>query len=678
MAKLADLIWKNAELLRGAFKENEYRKVILPFTILRRLDCVLAPSRDAVLKKYEAIKQGGYDLDKMLTPTSGYPFFNISKFTLPKVAETPNDVRDNLEAMVNGFSQNVRDIFEKFGFIATIDKLAEKNRLFLVVQRFAETELSPKHVTNHDMGQAFEELLRKFNDVSPAGEQYTPRDVIELMVTLLFSGDDDVLSVPGVVRTMYDPTAGTGGILSVAEEYLRRFNSRATLKLFGQELEDETYAICKADMLIRGQDPANIANGDTLDADKHPGKTFEYQAANPPYGVEWKPAEATVRKEHGRGAAGRFAPGLPAIRDGQMLFSLHLLSKMQPVLGTGDKRKGGGRIGVVHNGSPLFTGDAGSGESEIRRHILQHDYLDCIVALPTDMFYNTNITTYLWFMSNRKPAERKGKVLLIDASSMSTLMKKNLGKKRREFTADCITRIARAYADFKAMAWKDDATGRVLKAKVLDRDHFFYRKVTIERPLRMRYQATPEAVAALLADKGYAKLPEEQVNLLAAALDELNAATVFMAAEPFRAALKKAAVTAAKKQGVDAKNAKLTAKSFELVRKFLGIKDRKADPTTNEKGDVLSDSELRDAEYVPYRDDIGAYFQREVLPHWPDAWINHEVRDEQDKQTGLVGTEINFNREFYVYTPPRSREAIQADIEAKERRFMELLRGVRG
>ena len=678
MAKLADLIWKNAELLRGAFKENEYRKVILPFTILRRLDCVLAPSRDAVLKKYEAIKQGGYDLDKMLTPTSGYPFFNISKFTLPKVAETPNDVRDNLEAMVNGFSQNVRDIFEKFGFIATIDKLAEKNRLFLVVQRFAETELSPKHVTNHDMGQAFEELLRKFNDVSPAGEQYTPRDVIELMVTLLFSGDDDVLSVPGVVRTMYDPTAGTGGILSVAEEYLRRFNSRATLKLFGQELEDETYAICKADMLIRGQDPANIANGDTLDADKHPGKTFEYQAANPPYGVEWKPAEATVRKEHTRGAAGRFAPGLPAIRDGQMLFSLHLVSKMQPVLGTGDKRKGGGRIGVVHNGSPLFTGDAGSGESEIRRHILQHDYLDCIVALPTDMFYNTNITTYLWFMSNRESAERKGKVLLIDASSMSTLMKKNLGKKRREFTADCVERIARAYADFKAMDWKDDATGRVLKAKVLDREHFFYRKVTIERPLRMRYQATPDAVAALLADKTYLRLPEEQVNLLAAALDEMNAAAVFMAAEPFRVALQKVAVTAAKKQGVDAKNAKLTAKSFELARKFLGIKDRKADPTTNEKGDVLSDAELRDAEYVPYRDDIDAYFQREVLPHWADAWINHDVCDEQDKQTGVVGTEINFNREFYVYTPPRSREAIQADIEAKERRFMELLRGVRG
>lgn len=351
MSKLADLIWKNAELLRGAYKENEYRKVILPFTILRRLDCVLQPTREAVRARYAAVHGKGYDLDKMLTPVSGYPFFNTSKFTLPNIAETPDDVRDNLEAMINGFSQNVRDIFEKFGFTATLDKLAEKNRLYLVVQRFAETDLDPQKVTNHDMGQAFEELLRKFNDVSPAGEQYTPRDVIELMVTLLFNGDDDILSVPGVVRTMYDPTAGTGGILSVAEEHLRKFNDRATLKLFGQELEDETYAICKADMLIRGQDPANIENGDTLEIDKHFGKTFEYQAANPPYGVEWKPAEFAVKKEHAKGAAGRFGPGLPAIRDGQMLFSLHLLSKMQPVVAG----KGGGRIGVVHNGSGIPT-----------------------------------------------------------------------------------------------------------------------------------------------------------------------------------------------------------------------------------------------------------------------------------------------------------------------------------
>lgn len=673
MAKLADLIWKNAELLRGAYKENEYRKVILPFTILRRLDCVLEPTREAVLARHQAVKERGYDLDKMLTPVSGYPFFNTSKFTLSSIVQTGDDVRDNLEAMLNGFSQNVRDIFEKFEFSATLDKLAEKNRLFLVAERFANTDLSPEAVSNHDMGQAFEELLRKFNDVSPAGEQYTPRDVIELMVTLLFSGDDEILSVPGVVRTMYDPTAGTGGILSVGEEYLRRFNERATLKLFGQELEDETYAICKADMLIRGQDPANIVNGDTLEVDKHFDKTFEYQAANPPYGVEWKPAEPAVRKEHTKGAAGRFAPGLPAIRDGQMLFTLHLLSKMQPVV----NGKGGGRIGVVHNGSPLFTGDAGSGESEIRRHILDHDYLDCIVQLPTDMFYNTNITTYLWFMSNRKPVERKGKVLLLDASGMSVLMKKNLGKKRREFTMDCIAQVAKAYAEFKNMEWKDEATGRVLKAKVFDCKHFYYRKVTIERPLRMRFQASPEALKSLGFDTAYGKLPSEQKALLDATLKGLEPSTVFMNADTFRTALHFAATAAAKANNWTGKAAKLAAKPLELARKYLGTKDKSAEPTTNEKGEVLSDSELRDAEYVPLLSDIDAYFQAEVVPHWSDAWINHDVVDKKDKKTGLVGTEINFNREFYVYKAPRSRQAIAADIEAKEARFMELLRGIK-
>lgn len=677
MSKLADLIWKNAELLRGAYKENEYRKVILPFTILRRLDCVLQPTREAVLAKYNVVRDKGYDLDKMLTPVSGYPFFNTSKFTLPNIAETPDDVRDNLEAMINGFSQNVRDIFEKFGFAATLDKLAEKNRLYLVLRRFAETDLDIDKVTNHDMGQAFEELLRKFNDVSPAGEQYTPRDVIELMVTLLFNGDDEALSVPGVVRTMYDPTAGTGGILSVAEEHLRKFNDRATLKLFGQELEDETYAICKADMLIRGQDPANIANGDTLESDKHHGKTFEYQAANPPYGVEWKPAEEAVRKEFAKGAAGRFEPGLPAIRDGQMLFALHLLSKMQPLVAG----KGGGRIGVVHNASPLFTGDAGSGESEIRRHILEHDYLDCIVALPTDMFYNTNITTYLWFMTNRKPDERKGKVLLIDASAMSTLMKKNLGKKRREFTADCVERIAKAYADFKSMEWRERPApqpSRVLKAKVFDRSHFFYRKVTIERPLRMRFQATEQGMKALSHDTAYGKLSDEQKDLLTQAIKGMDANAVFMDADSFRAALHVSAALVAQAHGLTGKAAKLAAKPVELARKYLGIKDKKAEPTTNEKGEPLSDSELRDAEYVPFYDDIDAYFQKEVEPHWPDAWINREVVDDSDKEIGVVGTEINFNREFYVYTPPRSRKTIAADIEAKELKFLELLRGIKG
>ena len=683
MSKLADLIWKNAELLRGAYKENEYRKVILPFTVLARLDCVLSPTREKVAALHEAMINKGFNLDKLLTGEagSGYPFYNISPFTLPLIAETPDDVRENLDAMLKGFSANVRDIFEKFGFTQTLDKLQEKGRLYLVVQRFAEAEaeLSPEKISNHDMGQAFEELLRKFNDVSPAGEQYTPRDVVELMISLLFSGDDEILSVPGVNKMLYDPTAGTGGILSVGEEHLRTFNDRATLKLFGQELEDETYAICKADMLIRGQDPANIRNGDTLMTDLHAGVTFDYQAANPPYGVEWKPAEVTVREEHARGAAGRFGPGLPAIRDGQLLFSLHMLSKMKPVLTGTD----GGRICVVHNGSPLFTGDAGSGESEIRRHILEHDYLECIVALPTDLFYNTNITTYLWFMTTRKPKERRGKVLLIDASRMGELMKKNLGKKRREISADCVAHIAEAYDNFVNMNWADmpiqeGGTGRSLCAKVFEREHFFYRKVTIERPLRLRFQADPGRIEALLLDKAVAKLPDEQSALLRAAVKGLDPHTDFKDAETFRFALNQTANEEGQKMELNGKSASLNAKALELARKYLGSKDKTAEPATNEKGEKLSDSDLRDVEYVPYGADIDEYFQREVAPHWPDAWVNHDVKDAKDQTTGVVGVEINFNREFYVYQPPRSREAIKAEIKAKEERFLALLRGIGG
>ncbi|AQV92527.1 hypothetical protein BJN34_01275 [Cupriavidus necator] len=329
-----------------------------------------------------------------------------------------------------------------------------------------------------------------------------------------------------------------------------------------------------------------------------------------------------------------------------------------------------------YGGSPLFTGDAGGGESEIRRHILELDYLDCIVALPTDMFYNTNIATYLWFMTNRKPPARKGKVLLIDASGMSVLMNKNLGKKRRKLTDDCVERISGSYAAFKTMDWRDDATGRSLKAKVLDRKHFFYRKITIERPLRMRFRATPEGIALLRTDKAYTKLPEEQISLLAAALNEMDPSAIFVDAESFRAALKDAAKTAAENKGLDGKKAKLAAKPLELARKYLGTKDKNAEPTTNERGEILPDSELRDAEYVPFDEDIDAYFDREVTPHWLDAWINRDVKDEKDELTGIVGTEINFNREFYVYKPPRSREAIKADIESMENRFMELLRGV--
>lgn len=681
---LADVIWRTAELLRGAFREPEYRRVILPFTVLRRLDCLLEPTKAEVLAKHKAIAAKNYDLRVFLAPITGFPFWNNSKFNLKGCAEAHEDLRDNLEDMINGFSPNVRRIFEKFGFMATVDKLREKGRLYHVVKAFEAVPMDLKAVSGHDMGRAFEELLRRFNDTSPAGEQYTPRDVIHLMVDILFDGDDEALSIAGAIRTMYDQTAGTGGMLSEAEEKVKQLNPNAKLRLFGQELEDETYAICMADMLIRGQDPADIALGDTLADDKHPDGRFDYQLSNPPYGVEWKPAQDSVEREHAKGAAGRFGPGLPRISDGQMLFQLNALSKMRPFI----NGQGGGRVGLVHNGSPLFTGDAGSGESEIRRYILEHDYLDAIVALPTDMFYNTNIATYLWFMSNRKPAERKGKVLLIDASGMGVLMKKNLGKKRFELSEDCQRRIVETYHDFKAMEWADGAPvggrQRSLKAKVLPAEHFFYRKVTIERPLRMRFELTEDRLREFFKDPAQAKLNDSGV--LAASLNRIVEKTgpqTYVSADAFRAAVQ--ASNDANAKAAKEKPTKLKPKQLEAARKIFGVRDKKAEIVTNEKGEILSDSDLRDAEYIPFfvvSADVGAgitaYFDAEVKPHWPDAWVNENVRDGNDGQVGAVGCEINFNQEFYVYVPPRSREEIRSDIEAMEKHFIEMLKVVAG
>lgn len=681
---LADLIWRNAEVLTGAFKPAEYRKVILPMMILRRLDCLLEPTKAAALTTAKQVEEKKFQPSMFLPEVTGYPFWNISKFTMASLVQAPDDLRENIEDMINGFSPNVSKIFDKFGFMATVEKLYEKKRLYLVVKNFSETPMDMQSVSAHDMGQAFEELLRRFNEGSPSDEQYTPRDAIHLMVDILFDGDDEVLSVPGAIRTMYDQTAGTGGMLSEAEEKIRSLNPNAKVRLYGQELEDETYAICMADMLIRGQDPDNIALGDTLGDDKHPDGRFDYQLSNPPYGREWKPSEDAVKKEHLKGAAGRFGPGYPRISDGQMLFMLNALSKMRPYV----DGEGGGRIGIVHNGSPLFTGDAGSGESEIRRHILEKDYLDCIVALPTDMFYNTNIQTYLWFMSNRKPAERKGKVMLIDASAMGVLMKKNMGKKRIELSDDCRERIVKAYHDFKSMEWSaEDAVAgrkRALKAKIFESGHFFYRKVTIERPQRMRFDLNADLLNAFGEDAATKKLNDG--GELVAALKhvvEIAGPQGYMSAEAFREDIQLAADHIAKTAGD--KPRKLKAKQFEVARKFFGIRDKKAEITTNEKGDVIPDADLRDWEFIPFEVlgvDVGVgierYFNAEVKPHWRDAWINKENTDPADEQIGVVGCEINFNREFYVYEAPRSREAIKQEIEAMERRFMEMLKVVAG
>ncbi len=689
---LADLIWKNAEVLTGAFKPNDYRKVILPMMVMRRLDCLLASTKDAALAMAEEVKKNGFQASMFMPGITKYPFWNTSRFSFATLIEDPDNLKDNLADMIEGFSPNVGRVFDKFGFMATVEKLHEKKRLYLVMKNFAQTPMDMQSVTAHDMGRAFEELLRKFNEGSPSDEQYTPRDAIHLMVDILFDGDDEALSIPGAIRTMYDQTAGTGGMLSEAEEKVRQLNPNAKLKLFGQELEDETYAICMADMLIRDQDPANIAHGDTLGEDKHHDERFDYQLSNPPYGREWKPSEDSVKRENAKGAAGRFGPGYPRISDGQMLFQLNALAKIRPFI----NGEGGGKIGIVHNGSPLFTGDAGSGESEIRRHILEHDYLDAIVALPTDMFYNTNIQTYLWFMSNRKPTERKGKVMLIDASKMGVLMKKNMGKKRIELSEDCQLRILLAYHDYSEVKWAadDGVSGRkrALQAKIFGNEHFMYRKVTIERPLRLRYEITEEKSLAWVKSLGEKKAstPIEMQVLLAAVAKsiEIHGEKSYLNTKSVVADLKKADqanIEQLKTDGVVAKPMAFKGKVMDALRKGFGVRDKKADIVNDDKGNALSDSDLRDSEFIPFSvigndviSGIEKYFDAEVKPHWPDAWINMDTKDAKDGQVGVVGAEINFNREFYVYEAPRSREAIKHDIEAMEKRFMDMLKGVAG
>src|SRR5688572_16352034 len=446
---LSSFIWSVADLLRGDYKQSEYGKVILPFTVLRRLDCVLEATKPAVLAEKETREKAGLNPEPFLLRKSGQLFYNTSPLDLKKLMGDQDHIGENLRAYIQAFSPAVRDIFERFEFHIQVDRLEKSGLLYLVTEKFANIDLHPNVVSNAQMGAVFEELIRKFAELSneTAGEHFTPREVIRLMVNLLFIEDDDALSKPGVVRTIYDPTAGTGGMLSVAGEHLATLNPDARLTMYGQELNAESYAICKADMLIKGQNIANIIFGNTLSNDGLPGKDFDYMLSNPPFGVEWKKIEKEIRKEHeNAGFNGRFGPGLPRVSDGSLLFLLHLISKMRPA------KDGGSRFGIVLNGSPLFTGGAGSGESEIRRYVLENDLVEAIIGLPTDMFYNTGISTYVWIVSNRKPDERKGRLQLIDASSYWQKMRKRLGSKRKELSADHIEEITRIFGEFEEIA----------------------------------------------------------------------------------------------------------------------------------------------------------------------------------------------------------------------------------
>jgi type I restriction enzyme M protein len=560
---LSSFIWSVADLLRGDYKQSDYGKVILPFTVLRRLDCVLEATKAAVLAEFAAKRKAGLNPDPFLLRTCGQSFYNTSPMDVGKLMGDQDHIRENLFAYIQAFSPAVRDIFERFDFATQIEKLAKSGLLYQVTEKFAGIDLHPQVVSNSQMGVAFEELIRKFAELSneTAGEHFTPREVIRLMVNLLFVEDDDVLSKPGVVRTIYDPAAGTGGMLSVAGEHLEHLNPQAHLTMFGQELNDESYAICKADMLIKGQDVANIDAGNTLSDDGHAHATFDYMLSNPPFGVEWKKVEKEVRKEHeSQGFNGRFGPGLPRVSDGSLLFLMHLLSKMRPT------RDGGSRFAIVLNGSPLFTGGAGSGESEIRRYVLENDLLEAIIGLPTDMFYNTGISTYVWIVSNRKPAHRKGKVQLIDASSFWRKMRKSLGSKRKEMGEDDIATVTKLFGGFveAQLATVFDAEGKEIArtvvhegtmppcaptggkvkvaplSRIFPNEAFGYSTITVERPLRH------DAGEAVVGTKG------------------------------------------------------------------------------KQKGKPIADASLRDTENVPLSEDVETYFRREVLPHAPDAWIDEE------------------------------------------------------
>ncbi len=477
---LSSFIWSVADLLRGDYKQSEYGKVILPFTVLRRLDCVLEPTKAAVLKEKETRENAGLNPEPFLLRKSGQFFYNTSPLDLKRLMGDQDHIGENLRAYMQAFSPAVRDIFESFEFHTQIDKLAKSGLLYMVTEKFATIDLHPDVVSNAEMGAVFEELIRKFAELSneTAGEHFTPREVIRLMVNLLFIEDDHALTKPGVVRSLYDPTAGTGGMLSVAGEHLGQLNPDARLVMYGQELNPESYAICKADMLIKGQDIANIIFGNTLSNDGLTGKHFDYSLSNPPFGVEWKKIEKEIRKEAEQmGFNGRFGPGLPRVSDGSLLFMLHLIAKMRPAV------DGGSRFGIVLNGSPLFTGGAGSGESEIRRYVLENDLVEAIIALPTDMFYNTGISTYVWIVSNRKPTARKGKVQLIDASSFWQKMRKSLGSKRKELSPAHIDDITRLFGDFQEVTRQIDGNS-VPISRIFANDAFGYHTITVERPLR--------------------------------------------------------------------------------------------------------------------------------------------------------------------------------------------------
>ena len=711
-------IWEIANRLRGPYRPPQYRLVMLPMLVLRRLDCVLEPTKDAVLKRHaklEARQMPAAAMNSLLgqaaDPGRQHPLYNTSPYTFARLLGDAENIAPNLVSYINGFSPTARLIFERFNFADQIEKLDASNRLFTIVKAMADVDLHPDRIDNLQMGYLFEHLVMRFNEQAneEAGDHFTPREVIRLMANLIYTGERDVYR-PGIYRRIYDPACGTGGMLSESEKLILDSNQQANLALFGQEYNDESWAICCSDMLIKDEDTAHIVLGDTL-GDGKTGDGFErehshYLMANPPFGVEWKDQKEVVEREHRTmGLSGRFGAGLPAINDGSLLFLQHMISKMHPYE-EGDEGRPGSKIAIVFNGSPLFSGDAGSGPSNIRRWIVENDWLDAIVALPDQLFYNTGIFTYVWLVTNRKTTERRGKVQLIDGTRFFQKMKKSLNNKRNEIAEEQIRHLTRIYGNLRdgetAEVSIDGETETRVISRIFENREFGFLKVTVERPLRMNFEATPERIARLDEQRTFANLAKskkrkdtaavereiaegrKQQDAIRAALATLEGNGRYMDREAFEADM----MQAAKRAGL-----KIPGPIRKAIFAAIGERDQDAEICRDSEGRPEPDSELRDTENIPlphgtalplpmdfgpdkpndrlvetFRDDIDSYMAREVLPHVPDAWVDYGKT--------RVGYEIPINRHFYVYSPPRPLDQIEADITDLEGEIAELLKGL--
>lgn len=720
-SELVGLIWNIANKLRGPYRPPQYRRVMLPMIVLRRLDCVLEENKDKVVKKYEQLKSEGKleeeAINKILGKTASgereHPLFNTSKYTFRKLLADPDNIARNLVAYINGFSPKAKEIFEKFKFEEEITKLEDANRLFMIIKEFVQTEdgkvvdLHPDRISNLQMGYVFEELVRKFNEQAneEAGDHFTPREVIKLMASLVYTDEEDVYK-SGIIRTIYDPTCGTGGMLSVSEEHIRAENTNANLILYGQEYNDESYAICCSDLLIKDEPLDNIVKGDTLGDGKtfdgHPNMKFHYMMANPPFGVEWKTQKNWVEKEYkDLGFSGRFGPGLPRINDGALLFLLHMISKMHP---NPDEGGDGSKIAIVFNGSPLFTGDAGSGESNIRRWIIENDMLDAVVALPNQLFYNTGIFTYIWLVTNRKTKKRKGKVQLIDATKHYQKMSKSLGDKRNELSDDHITEITRLYGENGHEAVSkflcENKPEEKIASKIFDNREFGFLKMTVERPLRLNFLVNDERITRLHNEAAFFALAESKKRKNQTEIEKEIAAgkalqeSILSMLEGMKSddlIMDRAIFQKSLKGAIKAADLKLDAPVQKAILSALSEKDPKSEICRDTKGNPEPDPDLRDTELVSLPNDVDlplpidydkkaknddlldlvkahceAYLKKEVIPHVPDAWIDH-------KKT-KVGYEIPLNRHFYVFEPPRELDKIEMDIEKVENEILGMLK----